>query len=429
MVNVLKVGIVGLGTVGAATLKNLSDNAQLIEQRAGVRIEIAGIHARNRKAKRDIDVSAYPWFDEVTALIDASDLVVELIGGADGAAYQLIEQALSAGKHVVTANKALIAHHGYALALLAEQNKVSLLYEAAVAGSIPAVKAVCQSFAANRIEAVYGIMNGTCNYILTQMRETGRDFNDVLKEAQVKGYAEADPTFDIEGVDAGHKIAILAALAFGQKPNLSGVSMTGISHLNADDFKFSQELGYKIKLLAIARIVDGSVLQVVEPCLVPVSSPFAAIENAYNAVLIQCDRAGTPLLTGLGAGGDATASAVVGDIIDVARGICLPVFGVPASSLKEPSALDPLETVGRYYIRLSVQDKAGVLADIATILRDHQVSVDSLLQHGRGKGQDVSMVIETHEVAQENLTDAITLISRLDVVSGDICTMRVEDSL
>ena len=424
----LKIALAGLGTVGQSTLKELAENADLITARAGCKIEVIGVTARNKGAKRDFDISPYPWFDDPEAMIEQADLLVELIGGADGIAYKLAKSALSRGVSVVTANKAMIAHHGHELALMAEEKQCAFMYEAAVAGAIPIVQAIRHSLSGNRIKAVHGILNGTCNYILTQMRETGRDFADVLKDAQDKGYAESDPTFDVEGVDAGHKVAILATLAFGTQPDFNAVHMTGVSNLTQDDFDSAAELGYKIKLLGSAEDHDGRILQLVEPCFVPSNSPFAAIENAYNAVFCECDYAHTPLMSGLGAGGDATASSVVGDIIGVARGDHAPVFGVPASALRKASRFEPREMQSRYYLRLSVKDKPGVLADISAILRDHGVSIESMIQHGRDPGQDVNLAMITHDALRDDVNMASDLIARLDVSSGKPCIIRIEDN-
>lgn len=427
--NPLKIGIVGLGTVGCGTIDVLQKNGDLIALRAGRPIEIVGVSARDKNAKRKVNISKYEWFDSPLDLIGKVDVLVEMIGGSEGVAYDLVTAALRAGTHVVTANKALVARHGGELARIAEENGSILMYEAAVAGGIPAIKAMRQSFAGNRVNAVYGILNGTANFILSQMRETGRSFDAVLKDAQKKGYAEADPTFDIEGVDAGHKVAILAAIAFGVEPDFGAVHMKGISSLTIDDIEFAADLGYKIKLLGIAKKYDGRVLQVVEPCLVPVDSPFAAIEDVYNAVYYDCDFVETPLLTGLGAGAGATASSVLSDLIDLARGINVPTFGVPVAALKKLFPMDQRETEGRYFLRLPVVDMAGVVADVAAILRDHGVSIESMLQHGHDPGQSVQVVMTTHKVLHENIMMACDLIGRLNVVQDDICVLRIEDSL
>lgn len=423
----LKIGVAGLGTVGISVLKILEDNKATIQNRAGSAIEVVGVTARNKNAKRPMDISAYTWFDDAQDMVAHCDVLVELIGGSDGIAYKLVKEALSKGVSVVTANKAMIAHHGLELATLAEENNCNLMFEAAVAGAVPIVNAIRHSFTSDKITGVHGILNGTSNYILTQMRETGRDFADVLKDAQDKGYAEADPTFDIEGVDAGHKVAILAALAFGTQPDFSGVHMTGISSLTEEDFHFAGELGFKIKLLGSAEMHDDRVLQIVEPCFIPDGSPFAAIEDAYNAVYCECEYAETPLMSGLGAGGDATASSVIGDIVALARGESAPVFGVPVSNLKKVGSFDPREVESRYYIRFNVKDKVGVMADISAILRDHGISIETMIQLGRSPEQNVNVVMVTHDALREDVNTASDLISRLDVIFGEPCIIRIEE--
>ncbi len=282
----LKIGVVGLGTVGVSVIRLLQDHQEILEKRTGRTLELVGVSARNKKKDRGVDLSAYQWFDDPEEILPHIDLLVELIGGSDGMAYDLVKAALSQGVSVATANKALIAHHGYELASLAEENDCDLMFEAAVAGAVPVVEAARQSLAANDIKAIDGILNGTCNYILTQMRETERDFDVVLKEAQDKGFAEADPTFDIDGIDTGHKIAILAAVAFGVRPDFCGVHMKGISSIKLSDIKVAEELGYRIKLIGHARRVEDAVIQTVEPCFVKIGNPFSAIENAYNAVFL-----------------------------------------------------------------------------------------------------------------------------------------------
>lgn len=425
----LRVGVVGLGTVGLSTVKLLENNADILSQRSGRGFEIVAVSARNKNADRGIDTSKYQWFDTPSDMIDHIDVLVELIGGADGIAYDLVKQALSNGVSVVTANKALIAHHGYELAQLAESNDCNLMFEAAVAAAIPVVEAARQSLAANNSKAIYGILNGTCNYILTQMRETERDFAEVLKEAQEKGYAEADPSFDIDGVDAGHKIAVLSAVTFGVQPNFSAVNLQGITQVTLDDMKFASQFGYRIKLIAAAKREGDAVLQVVEPCFVPEGQPFAAIENAYNAIFFDCDYAETPLFTGLGAGGDATASAVVGDLLAVARDIRAPVFGVPVQNLKKAPQIDPREMVAKYYVRCEVEDKPGVMADVAAILRDHNISIERVLQDGQSNNGTVNLMIITHNALREDVNTAKKLIGRLDVVEKEPFIIRIEDDL
>ncbi len=424
-----RVGIVGLGTVGVGVLKALTQNAEIIEKRAGRRIEIAAVSAKDKTRDRGVDISGFDWVDNSVdmAIRDDVDVVVELIGGQDGVALDLVQSALEQKKHVVTANKALLAHHGYALAQKAENNNVSLAYEAAVAGGIPIIKALREGFAANNVNAVYGILNGTCNYILTAMRKTGRDFADVLKEAQELGYAEADPAFDVEGVDAAHKLCILVALAFGVKPDFGALHIQGITNISAVDIVHADEFGYRIKLLGIARKIDGRIMQVMEPCLVPVHSRMGAIEKVYNAVYVKGDFVDTPLLTGKGAGEGPTASSVVADIIDLARGFNVPVFGIPAKLLDDAQWLDVGETRSHYYLRLNVIDQAGVIADISSILRDQNISIEGLVQRGRDPGQSVPVVIKCHETRHADIVKAAELIENLEVCTEKPCLMRIEE--
>ena len=431
MAEPFRIGIAGLGTVGTGVVKIVQNNANLLAARAGRPIEITAVSSRNKSKDRGVDLSAYTWMDDPLAMAESNniDTVIELIGGSEGPAFALVKKSLEKNKNVITANKALLAHHGFELAKLAEANDVSLAYEAAVAGGVPAIKAVREGLCANRMTAVYGILNGTCNYILTQMRETGRSFGDVLKEAQAKGYAEADPAFDVDGVDAGHKICLLASLAFGTKPDFKSVGLTGIRHLTSTDISFAGELGFKIKLLGIAKSYEGGISQTVEPCLVPISSPLGGIEDVYNAVFIEGDFVETPLLTGRGAGEGPTASAVVADIIDLARGHKIPTFGVPATELKDAKTMDRGGITSRYYLRLTVIDKPGVLADVSTILRDNKISVESLLQRGRDPDQPVPLVITTHEARHADMQKACTLIEKLGCVAEKPCLMRIEDKL
>ncbi len=427
--NKIKLGVVGLGTVGSSCIKLITENLSLLKSRTGSDLEIVGISARNKVAKRQFDVSKYKWFDNPVDMIEEIDVLVELIGGADGIALQLTKTALSKGVAVVTANKAMIAHHGYDLAVLAEENNASLLFEASVAGTVPVIEAARQGLSANNISGFYGILNGTCNFILSQMRETGRDFPEVLKEAQDMGYAEADPSFDVDGVDAGHKVAILAAMCFGSRPDFNGVTMTGIADLSQVDSDLGVDLGYKIKLIGSARKLDGRILQTVEPCFVPVDCPFSSIENAYNAVMFDCDYSESPMMSGLGAGGDATASAVIQDVIAIARGNKNYTFGVPAPALTKNKRIDPSEVCSRFYMRFSVIDKVGVMADISSILRDHNISIETMFQIGSGSDDEVYVALITHDTLREDVDAARDLIARLNVVSGEPSIIRIEDKL
>ncbi|NQZ13267.1 MAG: homoserine dehydrogenase, partial [Alphaproteobacteria bacterium] len=359
-----KIGLAGLGTVGVGVVKILQNHADVIEQRAGRKIEIVAVSARSAGKDRGVDLSAYKWVDNFVdmAANDDLDAVIEMIGGSEGDVRNLVESSIQNAKHVVTANKALLAHHGASLAASASKNNVSLGYEAAIAGGIPIVKAMREGLAGNDVEGVYGILNGTCNYILTEMRETGRDFDDVLKEAQEKGYAEADPTFDVDGIDAAHKLTLLTALGFGVKPDFDALPITGIRDISSDDIRFAGELGYKIKLLGITKKVGDKILQRIEPCLVSHDSALGNVEGVFNAVCVQGDFVNKIMLEGPGAGEGPTASAVVSDIVDIARGNRPPVFGVPTYQLKEATWADREDIESRFYLHLEVQDTSGVIA-------------------------------------------------------------------
>ena len=425
----LKIAIAGLGTVGAGTLALLERQAELVALRAGRRIVVAAVSARDRRKDRGVDLSAVRWFDDAVAMAadPEVDVVVELIGGADGIALAIIETALAHAKHVVTANKALMAHHGTALAVKAEAAGVALTFEAAVAGGIPVIKTLRESLAGNRLSRVYGILNGTSNYILTTMRASGREFAEVLAEAQHLGYAEADPSFDIDGVDAAHKLAILASVAFGRPVDLAGVYTEGIRHVSRVDIDFAEELGYRIKLLGIARLTENGLEQRVHPCMVPRATPIAAVEGVFNAVVAEGDFVGRVVLEGRGAGAFPTASSVAADLVDIAAGRLVAPFGVPAAALAAlPGA--PMERhEGAYYIRLMVVDQPGVIADVAAALRDEQVSMASMIQRGRAPGEAVPVVLTTHVTVEAAMRRALDRIAALDTVLEPPRMIRIED--
>ncbi|MET4806206.1 homoserine dehydrogenase [Limibacillus sp. MBR-115] len=426
----LRLGLAGLGTVGIGTLELLETQRNLIEIRCGKFLEVTAVSARDRGKDRGFDISKLQWHDDPVALAtsDEVDIVVELMGGTDGAAKTLVETALAAGKPVVTANKALMAHHGAALAHLAESSGASLHFEAAVAGGIPVIKALREGLAGNRIHSITGILNGTSNYILTTMRETGRDFGSVLADAQALGYAEADPSFDIDGVDAAHKLALLTALAFGCEVDFPGVYVEGIRNIGAEDIAFAEELGYRIKLLAIAECNNGSVFQRVHPCLVDRKAPIASVDGVFNAVVAEGDYVGTTLFEGRGAGAYPTASAVVADIIDVARGQQLPTFSLPVERLNKLSTRPMAEHVGAYYLRLACLDEAGVIADITATLRDENISVETMVQRGRSskEGQSVPVVITTHETNEAAMLRALARIEQQKSVLEPPHLIRIE---
>jgi homoserine dehydrogenase len=425
----LKIAVAGLGTVGAGTLQLLAAQAELLTLRAGRRIIAAAVSARDRHRDRGVDLSAVRWYEDAVAMAadPEIDVVVELIGGADGIARAVVEAALAHGKHVVTANKALMAAHGTVLARQAEAVGVSLAFEAAVAGGIPIIKTLREGLAGNRLSRVYGILNGTTNYILTTMRESGREFAEVLAEAQKLGYAEADPSFDIDGVDASHKLAILASVAFGMPVDLAGVYAEGIRHVSRLDIDFAEELGYRIKLLGIARLTENGLEQRVHPCMVPRATPIAAVEGVFNGVVAEGDFVGRVVLEGRGAGAFPTASAVAADLVDIAAGRRVAPFGVPAASLADMPGAPMERHQGAYYIRLMVVDQPGVIADIAAALRDQQVSMEAMIQRGRAPGEAVPIVLTTHVTVEAAMQKALAAIAELPTVLEPPRMIRIED--
>lgn len=424
----LKIAVAGLGTVGVGLLKLLAANGPMLAKRGGRPLVVTAVSARDRKRDRGVSLEGITWFDdpvEMAAKADA-EVVVELIGGSDGAAKRTIEAAIAAGRHVVTANKALLAIHGTGLARAAEAKGLSLAYEAAVAGGIPVIKALREGVAANRVTRVYGILNGTCNYILTVMRESGRAFDDVLAEAQKLGYAEADPAFDIDGIDAAHKLAILAGVAFGTEVNFKAIHIEGIRHVDAIDMTFASQLGYRIKLFGIAQLTDHGIEQRVHPCMVPLDSPIAHVEDVFNAVVIEGDFVGSTVYEGRGAGAGPTASAVAADLLDLAAGRRVYTFGVPATQLAALPASPMDRHRGAYYIRLMVTDRPGVIADVTAALRDEQVSLESMLQRGRQPNQMVPVVLTTHETEEAAMVRALKRIASLSTVLQPPRMIRIE---
>jgi homoserine dehydrogenase len=425
----LKIAVAGLGTVGAGTVQLLQRQADHLTLRAGRPLVVAAVSARDKNRDRGADLSAARWYDDAVALAADPDIdiVVELIGGSDGAGRQVVETALAHKKHVVTANKALMAEHGTALAEEAEAAGVSLAFEAAVAGGIPIIKTLREGLVGNRLGRVYGILNGTTNYILTTMRESGRDFGEVLAEAQALGYAEADPSFDIDGVDASHKLAILASVAFGRPVDLAGVYCEGIRHISALDIGFAEELGYRIKLLGIARLTDHGLEQRVHPCMVRRAAPIAAVEGVFNGVVAEGDFVGQLMLEGPGAGAGPTASAVVADIVDIATGRRVPPFGVPVGSLARITGAPMESHRGAYYIRLMVVDQPGVIADVAAALRDEAVSLESMIQRGRSESEAVPVVLTTHVTVEAAMRKALATIGKFNSVLEPPRMIRIED--
>ena len=428
MSSAFRVGIAGLGTVGAGVLRLLHDNAELIAARAGRPITVTAVSARNRRSDRGISLDGLQWHDDPVGLATdpAVDVVVELIGGSDGPARALVEASLTAGRPVVTANKALMAVHGAALAAVSEGSGAALAFEAAVAGGIPVIKALREGLAGNRIDRVAGILNGTCNYILTVMREQGRDFADVLADAQRLGYAEADPSFDVDGIDAAHKLAILAALAFNRPVDFGAVHVEGIRAISAVDISLANELGYRIKLLGLARRTEAGIETRVHPCLVPLANPLAHVDGVFNAVVAEGDAVGRIMLEGRGAGAGPTASAVVADLVDMARGRTAPIWGMEGRALAALPSVPMSVHQGAYYLRLMVVDRPGVIADIAAALRDAGVSLASMLQRGRAPGETVPVVLVTHETNEAAMRAALDHIQRSDAVLEHPALIRIE---
>ncbi len=411
-----RVGVAGLGTVGGGLLSFLAERPGFAP--AGGEVVVTGVSARSRSRPRAVDISAYSWFDDPVALARSEeiDIFVELVGGSDGPAKAAVEAALAAGKPVVTANKALIAEHGAELAVLAESKGVPLLFEAAVMGGVPAVKIVREALVGDDIKSIAGILNGTCNYILTEMDQGGRAFADVLAEAQRLGYAEADPTMDVGGFDAAHKISILAALAFGCAPNYAAAEIEGIDQVDLLDIGLARDLGYRIKLVASAdRSADG-VLVRVHPSLAPLSHPLAQAGGALNALFIEGERIGRIYVQGPGAGAGPTAAAVAADIADVMTGAMRPVFQAPAGELAPFTPVDPAKSFGRAYLRLMVKDEPGVIAAVSETLAEAGVSIESFLQKPVENASGVPIVLTTHAVAESVLTAAIDRIAGLPAV-------------
>jgi homoserine dehydrogenase len=425
----LRVGVAGLGTVGAGVVRLLQRHADLVAARAGRPVRVTAVSARDRRKRRDCALGGIKWYaDALDLAADGEiDVVVELIGGSDGIAKALIEAALARGKDVVTANKALLAMHGTALAKAAEKAGAALNFEGAVAGGIPIVKALREGLVGNRIGRVYGILNGTCNYILTEMRASGRDFAEVLAEAQKLGYAEADPSFDVDGIDAAHKLAILASLAFNCPVDFKSVHVEGIRRVAAADIAYADEFNYRIKLLAIARLTDHGLEQRVHPCLVPEGTPIAHVDGVFNAVVAEGDFVGSTVFEGRGAGAGPTASAVVADLVDIAAGRRVPPFGVAARQLKRIAPAAMRRHLGRYYIRLTVYDRPGVIADVSAVLRDQRLSIESLVQRGRAQpDQPVSVVMISHDAEEAAMLRALERIGRLNTVLEPPHMIRIE---
>lgn len=426
----LTLGIAGLGTVGTGLLKLLEAHGNRLQETIGREIKVAGVSARHRDKRRDVDLGSARWHDDaVTLARDPSiSVFVELIGGEDGTAKASIEAALKAGKHVVTANKALLARHGFELAKLAEKQGVALNFEAAVAGGIPIIKTMREALVGNDVRRVYGILNGTCNYILTKMEQEKAAFAEVLKEAQAKGYAEADPTFDVGGFDAAHKLALLAAIAFNSRVAFDQIHIEGIQSITEADIEAAADLGYRIKLLGVAQMTESGIEARVNPAFVPTDSAIGGVSGVTNAVAVDTDFAGNLLLVGPGAGASPTASAVASDIVDIGAGFILPPFGAPSSRLKPFKRARLGQHHGAYYLRLSAYDRPGAMAAITRRMAEREVSLESIVQRSpRGApGAQASVVIITHDTTEEAIRKALDAIEADGKVAERPQMIRIE---
>ncbi|MEL6103761.1 MAG: homoserine dehydrogenase [Pseudomonadota bacterium] len=422
----LRLGIAGLGTVGVGVVRIIRKQAALLRARTGRDVVISAVSARNRDKDRGVPIKDYGWEDDPVALArrDDVDVFIELMGGSDGPAKAATEAALGAGKDVVSANKALLAVHGQALAEMAEVKGCALRYEAAVAGGIPVIKALTEGLAGNEITRVMGVMNGTCNYILTQMEATGQGYNALFEECDRLGYLEADPNLDVGGIDAGHKLAILASIAFGTQVDFPSVELEGIQSITLEDIRQAADMGFKIKLLGVAQRTGRGLEQRMMPCLVPATSPLGQLEGGTNMVVIEGDAVEQVVLRGPGAGEGPTASAVMGDVCDIARSLRLPVFGQPATTLSESK---PAKSImpAPYYLRMALVDKPGALAKIAAVLGEAGVSIDRMRQYGHSE-PSAPVLIVTHKSTRAAIDAAMAAMAATGVLASDPVALRIE---
>ena len=426
MTKPLRLGIAGLGTVGVGLIKILQNKLSLLEARTGKQILISAVTAKSKTKDRGIDLSSYQWERDSVSLANREDIdvFIELIGGHEGAAKEAVEIAISKGKNVVTANKALLAHHGHELALKAEENGSILRFEAAVAGGIPVIKSLTEGLAGNSINRIMGVMNGTCNYILTRMESSGLNYEEVFSEANELGYLEADPNLDIGGIDAAHKLSILSSIAFGTEINFNAVELDGIDKITINDIHQAADMGFRIKLLGVSQMTSSGLEQRMSPCLVPTRSPLGQLEGGTNMIVIEGDQVGQIVLRGAGAGEGPTASAVVSDIIDIARGISLATFGQPAKTLKKASS-SKSKTPAPYYLRMLLHDEPGALAKITKILSQFNVSIDRMRQYGH-EDENAPVLIVTHEIKHEDLMTAIQELPNTQVLKAQPLAIRIE---
>jgi len=427
MTTPLRLGIAGLGTVGTGVVKIVQRHAALLATRTGREIVITAVTARDRARDRGLRLGDYAWADSAVALAtrDDVDVFVELVGGDCGPALDATRAAIAAGKDVVTANKAMLAHHGQTLAETAESAGRVIRFEAAVAGGIPVVKALTEGLAGNQMTRVMGVMNGTCNYILTRMESAGLPYAEVFREAADLGYLEADPNLDVGGIDAGHKLALLAAIAFGTRVDFASVTLEGIQRITIDDIHQAADMGYRIKLLGVAQMTGRGLEQRMTPCLVPAASPLGQLEGGTNMVVLEGDSVGQTVLRGAGAGMGPTASAVLSDIVDIARGTRLSTFGQPATTLAPaPPALAASPVP--FYLRMTLQDKPGALAKIATVLGNAGISIDRMRQYDH-PGPNAPVLIVTHKTSRDALDTAIKAMAGTGVLVGDPVALRIEE--
>ncbi|MFD1156434.1 homoserine dehydrogenase [Roseovarius aestuarii] len=426
MTTPLRLGIAGLGTVGTGVVKIVRQKANLLTARSGRPVLITAVSARTREKDRGVNISDYAWEDDPVALAkrDDVDVLVELMGGSDGPAKAATEAAIAHGKDVVTANKAMLAHHGQALAEAAETAGCVIRFEAAVAGGIPVVKALTEGLAGNDITRVMGVMNGTCNYILTRMQSAGLPYAEVFEEANQLGYLEADPTLDVGGIDAGHKLSLLASVAFGTQVNFDGVELEGIERITIDDINQAADMGYRIKLLGVCQMTGRGLEQRMSPCLVPATSPLGQLEGGTNMCVLEGDSVEQIVLRGPGAGEGPTASAVMGDVMDIARGFRISTFGQPAAGLS-PAKPAKAVTPAPYYLRLALEDKPGALAKVAKVLGEAAVSIDRMRQY-QHSDTTAPVLIVTHKTTRASLDEALAAMSRLDVLAGKPVALRIE---
>ena len=423
----LNIAVAGLGTVGVGILTILEKNAELLTKKLGRAIQVKTVCARNRDKIRNVNLNGIEWVENPLSLTERHDIdiIVEVIGGSGNPSKALVEKALMSGKHVVTANKALLAEHGHSLAVMAEENKMALRFEAAVAGGIPIIKALAEGLSSNSVSRVAGVMNGTCNYILTRMESTGESYEKVFKEAQDLGFVEADPRLDVGGIDAAQKLAILSSISFQSQIDFNSIEIEGIEKISLFDIENAREMGYRIKLIGMSQLTEDGLYQEVQPCLIPKSSPLSKLEGGTNMVIIDSDFVGQTSFSGPGAGGGPTASAIVSDIIDIGNAKIAPVFGIKAKYLQKIGK----STIGInrcYYLRLSLVDKPGTLAKVATVLGEYNISIDRMRQKAHD-GDEAPLLIVTHKTTLKTVKKALSEINNLEVCLKPPVTIKIEE--